>query len=364
VSFMMKHDSLSKEEEQRAKDLLAKCVFVNASEATHQDEFNEEFVAKCRKGGLDALHLTVSPTGNLETTLRSVCDWHSICDDLGKDKVSIAATTDQIREAKKEGRIALILGLQDISALGAGALAPPDIRILRILNLCRIKIVQITYNMRNFAADGADERTNCGLSKFGIQFVKEMNREGMVIDLSHTGIATTLEVIEVSKDPVMFTHCGVRSLCDHFRNINDEQIKAMAEKGGFMGIPALSVFLCPDGAKGSTLDDYLNHIDYVVKLVGVDHIGVGTDIRDQEKTDSFTTHKQTGRADRGILRRDLRPPAHAALMPRSVRYPKGMTEVDEYRNIVRGLVGRGYSDQEIAKILGENFLRVFKEVCG
>jgi membrane dipeptidase len=278
---------------------------------------------------------------------------------VGIERVKIATKYEDIIKAWGGGCKSIVLGLQD-QPIGS------DLRLLETLKLCRVRIFQLSYNYRNLIADGADERTDGGLSKFGVQVVEELNRLGMMVDLSHVGVASTMDAMEISKDPVVFSHVGVKALNNHFRCINDEQIKALAEKRGMIGILALNGFIVPNGYEvGTTIDDYLKHIDYVAELVGVDYVGVGSDIRTQEKASSFTHQKATGRLAKGIVRKDLqrKPPAWASLTTES-KYPKGMTNVGEFGNIVRGLVSRGYSDQDIAKILGENFLRVFKQVCG
>lgn len=356
---MEKVVNLTKGEEERAQELIEKYLFIDASQATHQDEFNDALMEQMNKSGLDCVHLTISPAWDMETTLKSICDWHNIVYNLGEEKIKIVTKTDEILKSKEEGRKTIILGLQD-SPIGT------DLRLLEILKLCRVTIFQLSYNHRNLIADGAGEKTNGKLSNFGVQVVEELNRLGMIVDLSHVGIASTFDAMEMSKSPVIFSHVGVRTLCDHFRCITDEQIKALAEKRGMIGIVALAGFLKSDGyEKGTSIEDYLNHLDYIVELIGIDFVGIGSDIRTQEEASSFTHHKGTGRLEKGIIRKDLqkKPPAWAGLSAES-KYPKGMVNVGEFGNITRGLVSRGYSDPEIKKILGGNFLRVFREVCG
>lgn len=351
---------LSKAEEERAQELIEKALFVNTSEATHQDEFNQSFYDQMVKSGLDSVHLTMSPAGDIGTLMRTYCDWKSVVHNLGEDKLTIVKTSKELLKAKEDGKKSLILGLQG-SPIGT------DLRLIEILKLCGITVFQLTYNFRNQIADGADGRTDGLLSKFGVQVVEELNRTGILVDLSHVGIASTMDAMEISKDPVTFSHVGARALCDHFRCITDEQIKALAENKGMIGVVALNGFLVPDGwNKLVTIEDYLNHIDHIANLVGVDYVGIGTDIRDQETTSSFTHQKQTGRLSRGVVRSEHRrgPSQMAMLLSAEKRYPKGMVTVGEYGNITRGLVARGYSDQDIEKILGLNFMRVFKRICG
>lgn len=203
--------------------------------------------------------------------------------------------------------------------------------------------------------DGLGEKTNCGLSKLGVQVVEELNRLGILIDLSHSGVATTMEAMQISKDPVIFSHANARSLCDNIRNLTDEQMKALSENGGTIGILALSPFLSNRAAQtGSTMEDYLNQIDYVRDLVGVDHVSIGLDLGEASKPEDF-------------LRLRLRYPEFPLLdefKRKGIYAPKELENATTLSAITKGLVTRGYSDEEIQRVLGKNALRVFRDVWG
>lgn len=343
---------LSKVEEERAREIHERSIFINSSEATHIEEFDSDFTVKLRQGGVTGVAVTVAWVENdFKNAILDICDWTANLDKIGSGKVFLATEADDIVKAKQRDLIATIFSLQNAQPI------EDDTRFLTVFHQLGVRIIGLTYQRRNYIGDGCGERVDCGISKFGIQVVEEMNRLGLLIDLSHVGPKTSLEAIEISKSPMVFSHSGVRSLTENIRNITDEQIKAMSEKGGVVGIIAYSPFLRKDGDRtGSTIEDYLDHIDHVVKLVGANHVGIGTDIREEEKVRGYTKEKVAR-----LIR--LYPELEGfATLDRDLRYTRGLWQVTESLNITRGLVVRGYSDKEIKQILGENFLGIFRQV--
>ena len=192
-----------------------------------------------------------------------------------------------------------------------------------------------------------------GLSEFGRQVVERLNELGIIIDVSHCGPNTSMDAIEASKAPIMATHTFARALSNHDRAKGDDILKAVAENGGYLGVLALAGFL--GAGPETTITDWLNHVDYIVKLVGVDHVGIGTD---------FFGHSLPRMvADKIGEFMDMLGfrPEHRASFSDKV---KGFQEYQEFPNLIEGLVTRGYSDSDIGKIVGGNFLRVFSAVCG
>lgn len=274
--------------------------------------------------------------------------------------VSIVNTTSDIKRAKQEGKLAIILGLQNLPF--STAKYPDDLRFIDMLYWLGVRIAQLTYQRKNLLGDGCGERTDSGLSKFGIQVIEKMNRLGMLVDLSHVGPKSTMEAIETSKDPVVFSHSNCRSICDNVRNKSDEQIKALAEKGGVMGICAFPPLLNME--KPATFEDFLDHMTHAIELVGVDHVGVGLDTYT-----SLPLHPdidvQKSRYNAHIANLRVNYPGLTA--PYMTFIPgKGRYRVEELKNnrtvkanISKGLTDRGYSSSEICNILGRNFIRVF-----
>ena len=214
-----------------------------------------------------------------------------------------------------------------------------------------IRMALLVFNTRNYVGDGCGERTNAGLSYLGLELVEKMNELGMMIDLSHCGIQTTLDAIEASKDPVLCNHVGARALYPRMKRLKtDEVLKALANKGGLAGVSAIPNQLSGNEEQG--IEDMLNHIDYMVKLIGVDHVAIGLDI---VFGDHVEYHRQAAKTTFKLdyIGQGLDAP-----------YMYGIESPEEWPNITRGLVARGYSDGEIKKLLGQNALRIIKEVVG
>ena len=215
-----------------------------------------------------------------------------------------------------------------------------------------IRMAMLTFNTRNYVGDGCGERTDEGLSYWGLQVVERMNELGMLIDLSHCGNRTTLDAIEASKAPVLCNHTGARALYPQCKRLKtDEVLTALAAKGGLVGISAVPNQLSGSAEQG--IEDMLNHIDYVVRLVGVDHVAIGLD---NIFGDQVGHHREMAASKSVDFRRST--------MHLAANFMYGIESPLEWKNIIRGLVSRGYSDEEIAKIVGENALRVIEEVAG
>jgi membrane dipeptidase len=209
----------------------------------------------------------------------------------------------------------------------------------------------LVFNTRNYVGDGCGERTNAGLSYLGLELVERMNDLGMLIDLSHCGIQTTLDAIGASEDPVLCNHVGARALYPRMKRLKtDEELKSLADKGGIAGVSAIPNQLSGNVEQG--IEDMLNHIDYIVKLIGVDHVAIGLDI---VFGDHVEYHRKAAKTTFKLdyIGQGLDAP-----------YMYGIESPEEWPNITRGLVSRGYSDEEIKKILGGNAFRLIKEVVG
>jgi membrane dipeptidase len=205
---------------------------------------------------------------------------------------------------------------------------------------------------KNLVGDGCLERTDCGLSNFGMDVIQEMNQLGILIDLSHVKRKTTLEAIEVSKKPVAFTHANARGIWDHPRNKTDEEFKLLAEKGGVTGVNAYPTFVSPGKP---TIKEMLDHVDYLVNLIGIDHVGIGTDYIEGQPREYFMTR-------RGEIGLGCKFPEGVAPATWPWVFPEGITSVADFPNLVTGLAEKGYGPEEIRKIMGGNFMKLFAEV--
>jgi len=218
--------------------------------------------------------------------------------------------------------------LPHILSIEGGEALEGDLGVLRVLHRLGVRLLTLTWNQRNQIADGVGEsRTGSGLTEFGLKVIDEMNDLRMLIDVSHLSETGFWDVIKRSKAPIVASHSNCYALCPHLRNLKDEQIKALADKGGVIGITFVPNFLTQEKRK-TTVKDVVKHIDYLVEKVGVDCVGLGSDFDGT-----------------GAL-------------------PLGLEGVDKIPNITEELLNRGHKEKDIKKILGENFLRVFKDVIG
>lgn len=209
-----------------------------------------------------------------------------------------------------------------------------------------VRYMQLTHNERNELADGVyDECTGGKLSRFGVDVVKEMNRLGMVIGVSHLTEPGFWQVLELSEDPILATHSNARAILDIPRNLNDAQLKALAEKGGVVGIHACQFMLC-EGQ--STFDAYFRHLDHVTQLIGPEHVGVGILSPELEWRAAF---EQSEKGYLGVEQVIVTP-----------EYPSGLTLNQQNTMFIEEMLKRGYSEEDISWILGKSFLRVFKQV--
>ena len=211
------------------------------------------------------------------------------------------------------------------------------------------RVTQLTYNFRTLIGNGCFERSDDGLSDFGLAVVERMNRVGMAVDVSHCGDRTTLDAFDVSKKPVLITHANCRALNPNPRCKTDEGIKGMAAKGGVMGITEVRDFV--SAKEPTTVESMLDHYDYVAKLVGVEHLGIGSDIDlygyDALPEDELKKIRSLGKASEGI---------------RDKLDVDGLNYAKRPFDIAEGLIRRKYSDANIEAILGGNFRRVLKEI--
>lgn len=265
----------------------------------------------------------------------------------------LALKADDIREAKRQGKIATVLGFEGAKPLEG------RLYMLRIYHRLGFRKVQFNHNWRNQLSDGKEEFNPGGLTQFGVDVVREMNRLGMVVDLAHTAYKGYFDALEVSKDPIVAGHVGVRSIRNHKQNLTDEVMKAMAEKGCVIGIALVPRLM--SNKLVSTVDDYLDHVEAAVKVAGVDHVGLGSDFTPVRYA-PLTGERLEKRLDTIKYWNKVREFGYDQL--EEYPPPVGMANWSDLMNITRGLVARGYSDQEIKKILGGNILRVFENVAG
>jgi membrane dipeptidase len=259
----------------------------------------------------------------------------------------LVTTAEQIREAKRDGVLAMYANCQPATP------APRDLKAFDRAYELGLRSFMLTYNRMDHIGVGCTERVDAGLSLFGVEVVRHCNRIGVIVDLSHCGHLTTMDACRHSRKPVTANHTSARSLFFHARGKSDEALRAIAGTGGVIGVLALPAFLTD--AAAPSIEHMLDHIDYISDLVGWQHVAIGTDWPNQAPDDVLVA---TLGAELNSL--GYREEHKVDITRRLVGYD----DCRDLPNITRGLVKRGYRDEQIRGILGENALRVFGEVCG
>jgi len=303
-------------------------------------KWDRSVFADMRKGGLTAANCTVSVWEGFQDTVNNIARMKAMIRE-NSDLVGLVRTTDDIIEAKRAGRTGIILGFQNAHAF------EDSLGNVEAFADMGVRVVQLCYNTQNLIGTGCYERDS-GLSDYGREVVAEMNRVGIMVDLSHVGARTSEETILASSKPVCYSHCLPSGLKDHPRNKSDEALRFIADRGGFVGVTMFPPFL----RRGieSTVDDYVEAIGYVINLIGEDAVGIGTDFtqgHDQTFFD-WITH------DKGRYRRltDFG----------TIKNPAGMETIGDFPNLTDAMERAGWTEARIRKVLGENWVRVFSEV--
>ena len=262
------------------------------------------------------------PAGAVKQTLRMLDVLYRELE-LHRDAMVLATAAGDIERAKEEGKVAAVIGLEGAEALEG------DLGVLRVMHRLGVRLLTVAWSRRNQAADGGYEmRTGGGLTEFGVKLVQECNNLGIILDISHLSPAGARDVLELSKRPVVASHSNSRALCSHWRGLDDLQLQSLARNGGLSGVTFVPAFIA-DERKEACLEKLLDHIDHIVQVAGIDHVGLGSDF------DGFS------------------PPA-----------PQGLEDVSRMPSITEGLLKRGYAENDVRKVLGENWMRVFREVVG
>lgn len=259
-----------------------------------------------------------TPAYPLRTAMLMIDRFYRECEAI--HELVPVTTYDEIVDAKKHGKVAGLLSIEGSDVIEG------RIELFSVFHRLGVRMVGLVHSLRNQLADGVtDRRTGGGLSELGIQAVEELDRLGVIIDVSHLNDEGFWDVLEHTGNPVIASHSNARAVCGHPRNMSDEMIEALAENGGVMGMNFAPSFVHPVEA---TLKGVVEHIDHIVDLVGPDHVGLGSDFDGIPST------------------------------------PKSLEDVSKMPDITRELVKRGYENDDIGKILGGNHLRLIKQVAG
>lgn len=330
---------LTKEQEERAQKLHKKAIIIDTHCDTlmhlipgHGSRKTRRLGERSEEGHIDLPRLIeggvtcqtfaiytgtkpLTPDANLNA-LRMVDIFYESIN--RNDEIVAVTKPEEILNAKKSGKVSGMLSIEGAEPLMG------DIGLLRVFYRLGVRMLSFAWNFRTPFADGLEaKRSESKLPELGVQALEEMNKLGMIFDVSHLCDSNFWDVNEILDGPFIASHSNCRAVCDHPRNLTDEMIKALTEHNGAMGMNFLDAFVAKENA---TVEDLVNHIDHIVDLVGPDYVGIGADFDGIDQP------------------------------------PKGLEDVSKIPNITRELVKREYSDEDITKILGGNYLRVFKKI--
>ena len=301
-------------------------------------------------GGVTAINATIATWENYPETMDAIAKWGPRFE-RHRGTVSQVEAVDDILTAKREGKTGVILGFQNSSPI------ENHLDRLALFHCLGVRIIQVTYHERNLLGNGCYERRDDGLSSFGMDAVKEMNRLGILVDLSHVGVRTTMETIEVSEKPVAATHANCKHYYDVPRNKAEDAVKLLAEKGGVVGATCITSFL-KTGAN-STINDYVDAIDDLVELIGIDHVGIGTDFT-QDQPESFWMYIAAQQGTK--YPSSFTDPSRKWGVNDPTLYPAGLQTPADLPSLASALLRRGYTAEDTSKVLGGNWLWLFREV--
>ncbi|HEY0685133.1 MAG TPA: membrane dipeptidase [Steroidobacter sp.] len=322
--------------------------------ATTESEPSTRLLDDLRASGLTAVSVTLSvgSTGDrIAKAIRRIATLDEMVAAAPDALMRVRKAAD-LGTAKATRRLGLIYNVQDTSLL------ENDLSRVTMLRSLGLRVMQMTYNTRNLVGDGCLERADSGLSNLGRDLVAELNRTRVVMDLSHGGRATIAEAIREAKAPPVISHTGCRYLHDHPRNVFDTELKALANKGGVVGIYFMP-FLVPRG--NATQADLIRHIEHAVDVCGEDHVGLGTDgnvsatlIDERYREDMRKDYED--RVAQGIAAPGESPDMHQFIL--EYNHPR------RFLSLAQDLSARGWPARRIDKLLGGNFARVYREVWG
>jgi microsomal dipeptidase-like Zn-dependent dipeptidase len=308
--------------------------------------WSEKIFRQMRAGGVDAVHVTITYHENFRETVLVIERWNRWFERF-PDLIFQGRTAADVQRARDTGRTAIFFGSQNPSCI------EDDIGLVEVMHTLGLRFMQLTYNNQSLLASGCYEDDDTGLTRMGREVVAEMNRVGLVVDMSHSGERSTLEAIEHSTRPIAITHANPATWHPALRNKSDRVLKALAESGGMLGFSVYPHHLRRGSA--CTLQDYCEMIARTADLMGIERIGIGTDLC-QDQPDSIVEWMRVGRWTKRI---DYGEGSAAA--PGFPPMPAWFADNRDFGAIAGGLKATGMSDTDVAAVMGGNWLRFFGE---
>jgi len=308
--------------------------------------WSEKIFRQMREGGVDAVHVTIAYHENFRETVLNFEQWNRWFEQY-PDLIIKGQWASDVDRAKAEGKTAIFFGFQNPSPI------EDDIGLVEIVHTLGARFMQLTYNNQSLLATGCYEAEDTGITRMGRQVIKEMNRVGLVVDMSHSADRSTIEAAEISERPIAITHANPYAWSPALRNKKDDVIRAVTENGGMMGFSVYPHHL--KGKSDCSLESFCEMVARAAETYGAENLGIGTDLC-QDQPDSVVEWMRVGRWSKEI---DYGEGSAAA--PGFPPMPKWFNDNRDFGNIEAGLRATGLSDGEVAGIMGDNWHRFYAE---
>jgi membrane dipeptidase len=348
---------ITPEETYREAYAIDAMCFGAAPPRTYVPYLTDEKVEALRTSGITALSMCMTSIGKSDydylflAVKDTISKWDAFIAEHSDVFVKVTSAAD-LDHAKQTGKIGFIFNFQNTTPFGW------DLDKLSQFVEMGVRQVQLSHDYRNYAVDGCRELTNAGMSQFGYRVVEALNAHRVIVDVTHVGEQSALEAILHSETPVIFSHSGCYALCPHPRNVSDRNIKLAADRGGVFCVFNQSAWLTKDPT--ISMDHYIAHIDHVINIAGEDHVAMGTDGDAVDMTanrpDEVLRHQE-------IFDRDLKTHPQLTWKVKHMRVPE-LSHPKRLLHLAEALHRKGYRPRVIEKILGGNYVRVFREVVG
>lgn len=302
-----------------------------------------------REGGVTVVAPTVGSTESARVVLDNIATWHRYLRE--RQDLSLITRASEVAIAKNSGRLGIYFHIQGTDPI------ENNLDLIELYKRLGVGMIQLTYNVKNHVGDGCEERTDAGLSRFGVRLIERLNAARVIVDCTHTGLRTSLEAVERSSAPVVLSHSNVAAVQNSARNVVDSLIAAIAQSGGVIGMCGFPPMVAAHQAP--SLDEFIAHIDALVERAGIDHVGLGIDyyagqVGVASDTTALRIYERAVRS--GTWGQAYPPPPH--------KYPEGIETPRTLSRLSARLLTRGYREADVRKILGENWLRVMRAVWG
>ena len=314
-------------------------------DALQYNNWSEEVFQQINWGGISAIHVTICYHEDFQEMVQNVIDWNRRFEDYSA-LIFQGRTASDVLKARKEGRTSIFFGFQNCSPI------EDNIGLVEVCHQLGVRFMQLTYNNQSLLGTGCYEENDPGITRMGKQVIKEMNRVGLVVDMSHSAERSTLEAIEISERPIAITHANPTFWHPALRNKSDEVLKALGESGGMLGFSVYPHHL-KDGSN-CTLESFCTMIADTADLMGINSIGIGTDLC-QNQPDSVVEWMRNG-----TWTNDRDYGEGSASFAGFPDQPEWFRDNRDFANIESGLLSKGFSNEDVELVMGKNWLNFFE----